>query len=58
MKRPVLKKVIFRAITLMPLFTIFAVVLWFLFFTSLPQVLYAQSIRNIYFEVNPSMTLA
>lgn len=50
MKKPTLKRVIFRAITLIPLFTILAVVLYFLLLTNLPQMLYAYSIRNIYFD--------
>jgi hypothetical protein len=50
MKKPALKRVIFRAITLIPLFSILALALYFLFLTNLPQILYATSIRNIYFD--------
>lgn len=45
-----LKRSVFRAITLIPLFIILGVVLYFLFLTNLPQFLYANSIRNIYFD--------
>lgn len=48
--KSLLKRVIFRGITLIPLFSILAVVLYFLFLTNLPQLLYANSIRNIYFD--------
>jgi hypothetical protein len=44
------KRVVFRAITLIPLLTIIAVGLWFLCFTNLPQLFYNQSIRNINFD--------
>jgi len=47
MKRPTMKRIIFRAITLIPLPIILAVVSYFLFFTNLPQLLYGQSIRNL-----------
>ena len=50
MKKPSLKRIIFRAITLIPLFSIIAGVLYFIFFTNLPQMWYSQSIRNIYFD--------
>ena len=50
MKRPTLKRIIFRAITLIPLFSILCVVLYFVFLTNLPQTLYSTSIRNIYFD--------
>jgi lysophospholipase L1-like esterase len=50
MKRPVLKKILFRAITLIPLLSILVVVSYFLFFTNLPQLLYSQSVRNLNFD--------
>jgi len=50
MKRPTMKKIIFRAITLVPLLTIVAVVSYFIFFTNLPQLLYSQSVRNLNFD--------
>jgi hypothetical protein len=50
MKKPILKRVVFRAITLIPLFSILALALYFLFLTNLPQILHATSIRNIYFD--------
>lgn len=37
-------------VTLLPLLSLLAVVLCFLFFSNLPQLLYSQSIRNIYFD--------
>jgi hypothetical protein len=45
-----LKRAVFRFITLIPLLSILGVVLYFLFFTNLPQLLYLYSIRNIYFD--------
>jgi hypothetical protein len=50
LKKPVLKRVVFRLITLMPLVVILGVILYFLFLTNLPQLLYTSSIRNIYFD--------
>jgi hypothetical protein len=50
MAKLLLKKTLFYAIVLTPLFTIVGVILYFLFLTNLPQMLYSQSIRNIYFD--------
>jgi len=44
------KRAVFRAITLLPLLTLLSVVLYLLFLTNMPQLLYAQSIRNVYFD--------
>jgi hypothetical protein len=49
-KKIILKKALFRAITLTPLLILLTVVLYFLFLTNLPQLLYSQSIRNIRFD--------
>lgn len=50
MKSAVWKSVVVRTITLIPLLGIFAGILHFLFDTNLPQLLYNQSIRDIYFD--------
>lgn len=44
------KRIVFRLITLIPLLSILATVLYFLFLTNLPQLLYAQSVRNLPFD--------
>jgi hypothetical protein len=49
-KKPSLKRAVFRFITLIPLLSILLGVLYFLFFTNLPQLLYSESIVNIPFD--------
>jgi|GEM_PF-5500459 len=45
-----LKRIVFRAITLMPLISILGLLVYFVFFTNVPQLLYLHSIRNIYYD--------
>jgi hypothetical protein len=49
-KKPSLKKAVFRFITLIPLLSILGVLLYFVFLTNVPQLMYLYSIRNIYFD--------
>jgi len=45
-----MKKAIFSILMVTPFLSILASVLYFVFFTNLPQLLYLHSIRNIYFD--------